>query len=333
MNAFDLSRLRPRLPSPLEPVEDERFTRRGLTLSLKREDLIHPDLPGNKWRKLALNLEAAGGRPVLTFGGAYSNHLRAVAAAGRLLGFPTVGIVRGDELAGRPLNPSLARCAADGMRLAFVDRATYRAKNDPATRALLLEQAPAGAYVVPEGGSNVLAVQGCVELGRELLGAADTVAVACGTGGTLAGLAAGLAPGPGAPPAEGRGKALGVPVLKGGFLGGEVRALQEAAFGGPRGDWSLDERFHGGGYARVSPALDAFARDFEARHGLAIERLYVAKMLLGLTTLAEEGAFPAGTRLVAVVTGAPDTPRQEGEAEQRRGARQDGGAQPADSSR
>ncbi|MEX0173369.1 1-aminocyclopropane-1-carboxylate deaminase/D-cysteine desulfhydrase [Streptomyces sp. LMG1-1-1.1] len=296
MNAFDPSRLRPRLPSPLEPVEDERFDRHGLTLLLKRDDLIHPDLPGNKWRKLALNLRAADGRPVLTFGGAYSNHLRATAAAGRLLGFPTVGVVRGDELAGRPLNPSLARCAADGMRLEFVDRSTYRAKNEPATLAALLERAPAGAYVVPEGGSNALAVQGCEALGRELSGLANTVAVACGTGGTLAGLAAGLAPGQ---------RALGVPVLKGGFLGGEVRALQRAAFGGPRGDWSLDERFHCGGYARTSPALEAFAQDFEARHGLAIERLYVAKMLFGLVTLAEEGAFPAGTRLAAVVTGAP----------------------------
>ncbi|MEU1228630.1 pyridoxal-phosphate dependent enzyme [Streptomyces sp. NPDC005828] len=295
MNALDLSRLRPRLPSPLEPVEDERFTRRGLTLLLKREDLIHPDLPGNKWRKLALNLHEAAGRPVLTFGGAYSNHLRATAAAGRLLGFPTVGVVRGDELAGRPLNPSLARCAADGMRLEFVDRATYRAKNDPATLAALLERAPARAYVVPEGGSNTLAVHGCVELGRELAGLADVAAVACGTGGTLAGLAAGF-----------EGRTLGVPVLRGGFLGGEVRALQEAAFGGPRGDWTLDERFHGGGYARVPPALEVFAQDFEARHGLAIERLYVAKMLYGLTALAEEGAFPAGTRLTAVVTGAPE---------------------------
>ncbi|MFH8841372.1 1-aminocyclopropane-1-carboxylate deaminase/D-cysteine desulfhydrase [Streptomyces sp. NPDC017868] len=294
MNAFDLSRLRPRLPSPLEPVEDERFARRGLVLLLKREDLIHPDLPGNKWRKLALNLREAAGRPVLTFGGAYSNHLRATAAAGRLLGFPTVGVVRGEELAGRPLNPSLARCAADGMRLEFVDRATYRAKNDPGTLAGLLERAPAGAYVVPEGGSNALAVHGCVELGRELAGLADVAAVACGTGGTLAGLAAGF-----------EGRTLGVPVLKGGFLGGEVRALQETAFGGPRGDWTLDERFHGGGYARVPPALESFAQDFEARHGLAIERLYVAKMLYGLTALAEEGAFPPGTRLAAVITGAP----------------------------
>ncbi|MBD0707428.1 MULTISPECIES: 1-aminocyclopropane-1-carboxylate deaminase/D-cysteine desulfhydrase [unclassified Streptomyces] len=297
MNALDLALLRPRLPSPLVPLGDERFARRGLTLLLKRDDLIHPELPGNKWRKLALNLEAAAGRPVLTFGGAYSHHLRATAAAGRLLGFPTVGIVRGDELAGRPLNPSLAGCAADGMRLEFVDRSTYRAKNDPAVLARLLEYAPADAYVVPEGGSNALAVRGCVELGRELAGASDVVAVACGTGGTLAGLAAGLAPGQ---------RALGVPVLRGGFLGREVRALQEAAFGGPRGDWTLDERFHGGGYARTSPDLDAFTHDFEERHGLAIERLYVAKMLHCLTTLAEEGAFPPGTRLAAVVTGGRD---------------------------
>ncbi|MEV5969141.1 pyridoxal-phosphate dependent enzyme [Streptomyces sp. NPDC051921] len=301
MNAFDPARLRPRLPSPLEPVEDERFTRRDLTLLLKRDDLIHPDLPGNKWRKLALNLRAAAGRPVLTFGGAYSNHLRATAAAGRLLGFATIGVVRGDELAGRPLNPSLARCAADGMRLVFADRATYRAKHEPAAlaRLLALAGAPEDTCVVPEGGSNALAVEGCVDLGRELRGAADVAAVACGTGGTLAGLAAGF-----------DGRVLGVPVLKGGFLGAEIAALQEAAFGGPRGDWRLDERFHGGGYARTTPELDAFAQDFEARHGarhgLAIERLYVAKMLYGLVTLAEEGAFPAGTRIAAVVTGAPE---------------------------
>ncbi|MGW6540696.1 1-aminocyclopropane-1-carboxylate deaminase/D-cysteine desulfhydrase [Streptomyces sp. NPDC055051] len=295
MDTCDLSALRPRLPSPLEPVEDERFTGRGLTLLLKRDDLIHPDLPGNKWRKLALNLRAAAGRPVLTFGGAYSNHLRATAAAGRLLGFPTIGIVRGDELAGRPLNPSLARCAADGMRLEFVDRATYRSKHEPSVLSALLERAPEGAYVVPEGGSNALAVEGCGALGRELSGRADVAAVACGTGGTLAGLAAGF-----------DGRTLGVPVLRGGFLGAEVRALQEAAYGGARGDWWLDERFHCGGYGRTPPALAAFAQDFEARHGLAIERLYVAKMLLALVSLAEEGAFPPGTRIAAVITGGGD---------------------------
>ncbi|MFC8918998.1 1-aminocyclopropane-1-carboxylate deaminase/D-cysteine desulfhydrase [Streptomyces sp. NPDC047821] len=298
MNALDPSALRPLLPSPLEPAEDERFTRHGVRLLLKRDDLIHPDLPGNKWRKLAPNLAAAAGRPVLTFGGAYSNHLRATAAAGRLLGFPTTGVVRGDELAGRPLNPSLARCARDGMRLVFVDRATYRAKGDPEVLARLLRDAAPDSFVVPEGGSNALAVRGCAELGREL-GAAgvDVAAVACGTGGTLAGLAAGLG---------GGRRALGVPVLKGGFLGDGIRDLQEAAFGGPSGDWSLDERFHFGGYARTTPALEEFAADFEARHRLAIERIYVAKMLYGLLTLVQEGAFPPGTALAAVITGRPE---------------------------
>ncbi|MFD7338002.1 1-aminocyclopropane-1-carboxylate deaminase/D-cysteine desulfhydrase [Streptomyces violascens] len=288
--------LAPRLPSPLEEAEDERFARHGVRLLLKRDDLIHPELVGNKWRKLVLNLEAAAGRPVLTFGGAYSNHLRATAAAGRLLGFPTIGVVRGDELAGRPLNPSLAQCAADGMRLHFVDRSAYRRKSSPDVLAGLLESLCPDAYVVPEGGSNSLAVQGCTALGEELRGVADVVGVACGTGGTLAGLAAGLAPGQ---------RALGVPVLKGGFLEAEIHALQRAAFGEARGDWTLDDRFHFGGYARVPAELEAFARDFEGRHGVGVERVYVAKLLYALLGLAEEGAFERGSRVAAVITGRP----------------------------
>ncbi|MBT1188656.1 pyridoxal-phosphate dependent enzyme [Streptomyces sp. CJ_13] len=292
--------LQPRPPSPLVEVTDERFAARGVRLLLKRDDLVHPELPGNKWRKLAPNLRAAveGGFPALvTFGGAYSNHLRATAAAGRLLGLPTIGVVRGDELAGRPLNESLARCAADGMRLRFVSRAEYRRKAEPEVLTRLLAGAgAAGAYVVPEGGSNALALRGCAELGRELRGAADVVAVACGTGGTLAGLAAGLGPG---------GRALGVPVLAGGFLGTEIRSLQLAAFGAPAGDWSLAEGFHHGGYARVPAELEAFAADFGARHGLPVERIYVAKLLWALTELTRSGAFPPGTTVAAVVTGRP----------------------------
>ncbi|MFE9854088.1 1-aminocyclopropane-1-carboxylate deaminase/D-cysteine desulfhydrase [Streptomyces sp. NPDC005780] len=296
-----LSRLQPVLPSPLQPAGDERFARHGVTLLLKRDDLIHADLPGNKWRKLAPNLRAAAGRPVLTFGGAYSNHLRATAAAGRLLGFRTIGVVRGDELAHRPLNPSLARCAADGMLLHFVDRRTYRAKGDPQVLAGLLSTY-GECEVIPEGGSNALAAQGCTELGRELRGTAGVAAVACGTGGTLAGLAAGLAPGQ---------RALGIPVLRGGFLEDAVRDLQREAFGGPAGTWSLDERFHFGGYARTTPALHAFADDFEDRHGLPVERLYVAKLLYALTVLAGEGAFPAGSAVAAVITGRPDAPPED----------------------
>lgn len=285
------------LPSPLVAVDDERLTRHGVRLLLKRDDLIHPDLPGNKWRKLHLNLRAAadaGHGTLLTFGGAYSNHLRATAAAGRLLGLRTVGVVRGDELADRPLNPSLARAADDGMRLHFLDRATYRRKAEPEVLATLLDR-HGPAYVVPEGGSNALAARGCAGLGRELRGAADVVTVACGTGGTLAGLAAGLAPGQ---------RAIGFPVLRGGaFLAGDILRLQHAAFGARRGDWRLDPRFHCGGYARTTPGLTAFADDFAARHGLAPDLVYVAKMLLGVITLAEEGVLGPGTTVAAVVTG------------------------------
>ncbi|MFZ3472802.1 1-aminocyclopropane-1-carboxylate deaminase/D-cysteine desulfhydrase [Streptomyces sp. 4.24] len=286
--------LRPRPASPLREVRDERFGRHGVRLLLKRDDLVHPELPGNKWRKLAPNLRAAvaeGRTELVTFGGAYSNHLRATAAAGRLLGLATVGIVRGDELAGRPLNDSLARCAADGMRLHFVTRSAYRDKT-----ALPARAGAADAYVIPEGGSNALAVRGCAELGHELRGACDVAAVACGTGGTLAGLAAGLAAGQ---------RAVGVPVVGGGFLEAEIRSLQAAAFGGPAGDWSLAEGFAHGGYARVPDALEAFAADFAARHGLPVERIYVAKLLWALLELTRAGAFPPGTTLAAVVTGRP----------------------------
>lgn len=292
-----LPALRPRLPSPLREVVDGRFERHGVRLLLKRDDLIHPELIGNKWRKLAPNLREAAGRTVLTFGGAYSNHLRATAAAGRLLGLRTVGVVRGQELAGRPLNPSLARCAADGMRLHFVDRAAYRRKTEPETLAAVLRAADAeDAYVVPEGGSNSAAVRGCRALGAELAGRADVAAVACGTGGTLAGLAAGAGDGV---------RVLGVPVLRGGFLADGIRALQTEAFGGPRGDWSLEERFHFGGYARTAPELEAFAEDFEQRHGVPVERVYVAKLLYALVALAEENAFPRGSTVAAVITGRP----------------------------
>ncbi len=286
------------VPSPLVEADDARFVRRGVRLLLKRDDLIHPGIPGNKWRKLVPNLRAAvegGHRTLLTFGGAYSNHLRATAAAGRLLGLGTVGVVRGEELADRPLNPSLARCAADGMRLHFVSRGAYRRRNDPVWVAELHREF--GPFLpVPEGGSNAAAVRGARELGRELHGRTDVAAVACGTGGTLAGLAAGLPEG---------AYALGVPVLRGGFLPAEVERLQRAAFGtpSPRGAWRMTDRFHCGGYARTTAELDFFASDFARRHGLPpLERVYVPKLLFGLCTLAEEGAFAPGSTVTAVIT-------------------------------
>ncbi|MGC0414830.1 1-aminocyclopropane-1-carboxylate deaminase/D-cysteine desulfhydrase [Embleya sp. AB8] len=296
--------MRPRLPSPLRELSDPRLTARDLRLWLKRDDLIHPEVPGNKWRKLKYNLVAAreqGQRTLLTFGGAYSNHLRATAAAGHALGLATVGVVRGEELADRPLNPSLAFAVERGMRLVFVDRATYRAKHTaPVLDALLAAHGP--AYVLPEGGSNEAAVRGCAELPAELDDETgdepgdgfDVVCVAVGTGGTLAGLAAGLSPGR---------RALGFAALRGDFLTAEVADLQRRTYGAPTDNWHVATDFHHGGYARRSPELDTFLADFAHRHDFAPEPIYVGKMLFGLFALAERGTFAPGTRLVAVITG------------------------------
>ncbi|GII83933.1 1-aminocyclopropane-1-carboxylate deaminase [Sphaerisporangium siamense] len=285
-----------RLPSPMEEIGDPRLG--GARLFLKRDDLIHPGLPGNKWRKLRDNLAEAARRgedTLLTFGGAYSGHIRATAAAGRLFGFATIGVIRGEEHL--PLNPSLAYAAAQGMRLTYMDRTTYRAKHTPEVIARL--RAEHGRFhLIPEGGSNARAVRGCAELPAEIEAqgvAFDVICCAAGTGGTLAGIAAGL------PPAR---RALGFSALKGGeFLAGEVERLRREAFGASSDNYGLECGFHFGGYARRTPELDAFAADFAARHGRVLEPVYVAKMMYGVFALAARGAFAPGTRIVAVVTG------------------------------
>ncbi|GAB2479859.1 pyridoxal-phosphate dependent enzyme [Promicromonospora xylanilytica] len=285
------------LPSPVEVLDDQRLAAAGVRLLLKRDDLIHPDLPGNKWRKLKYNLAAAqsaGAARLLTFGGAYSNHIRAVAAAGALFGFETVGVVRGE--AHDPLNASLRFAADHGMRLTYLDRQTYRRKTDPDVIDRLHDRF-GDFYLVPEGGSNALAVRGCAELVGEISDGFDVICCGVGTGGTLAGIAAGLAPGQ---------RAVGFSSLKGGdFLSDDVAALQRAALGEATGSWGIETGYHFGGYARSKPELVAFIDDFESRHGLRLDRVYVAKMMYGIYDLAARGVLPAGTRIVAVITG-PD---------------------------
>ena len=284
-----------RLPSPVQELVDDRLARHGVGLYLKRDDLIHPEVPGNKWRKLRLNLAAAaegGYATLLTFGGAYSNHIRATAAAGGLFGLSTVGVIRGEEHT--PLNPSLAYAVSRGMRLAYLDRGAYRRKDSPETTNAL--RARFGEfYLLPEGGSNELGVRGCAELPREIDVGFDVICCACGTGGTLAGIAAGLRAGQ---------RALGFSALKGGqFLAAQVEDLQRRAFGAGSGNWTIECGFHFGGFARTTPELEAFVSGFQARHGLVLERVYVAKMLAGVFALADQGAFAPGTTVVAVVTG------------------------------
>jgi 1-aminocyclopropane-1-carboxylate deaminase len=286
--------LEPRLPSPLQELNDERVRARGLRLYLKRDDLIHPEIPGNKWRKLIPNLHAAADQRktlLLTFGGAFSNHIRATAAAGHYCGFETIGVIRGEER--RPLNPTLAYAAEHGMRLVYMDRATYRRKDQPEVIADL-KACFGDFYLLPEGGSNALAVRGCSELPAEIAVPFDLICCSVGTGGTLAGIAAGLP--------QGR-RAVGFSSLKNsGFLVGEVRRLQQE-FGRVTANWSIETRYHFGGYARRTVELDRFIEEFAARHGIVLDWVYEAKMLYGLYALAEAGVFPHGTGLVAVIAG------------------------------
>ncbi len=279
----------PILPSPLVRLHDDRLGE--VRLFLKRDDLIHPDIPGNKWRKLKHNIPAAQAKgTLLTFGGAYTGHIRATAAAGRLHGFRTIGVIRGEEHL--PLNPVLAYAVEQGMTLTYLDRQTYRRKTEPEVVAALRDRF-GDFFLLPEGGSNAEAVRGCSELPAEIGIDFDVIACACGTGGTLAGLSAGLKD----------QRALGFSVLKGGFLAGEVARLQRAALGTVRPNWTVTDEFHFGGYARRTADLDAFITDFDDRHGLRLDWVYVAKMLSGLYTLIDRGAFTSGTTVVAVVTG------------------------------
>jgi 1-aminocyclopropane-1-carboxylate deaminase len=283
------------LPSPLEELDDERLATAGVRLFLKRDDLINPEIPGNKWRKLKYNLEAAraqGHDVLLTFGGAYSNHIRATAAAGHHFGFSTVGVIRGEEHL--PLNPVLACAASRGLRLTYLDRATYRNKTSPDVIAGLRDRF-GRFYLLPEGGSNELAARGCAEIPAEIGQPFDVICCPCGTGGTLAGIAQGLG--------EGQ-RALGFSVLKGGeFLARQIAELQVLSCGAVSGNWAIEHGFHFGGFARRRPLLDSFIADFARRHGLELNWIYTAKMMYGIYALAGTPALPAGTTVVAVITG------------------------------
>lgn len=228
----------------------------------------------NKPRKLKYNLLAAkesGHDTLITAGGAFSNHLPAVARAGREHGFKTVGVVRGEPAR----NPVLQGCVDDGMELSFLDRTRFREWERHVEVT--------GRYVIPVGGSNALGARGCAEIPGDIDEDYDLICCPVGTGGTLAGLAAGLP--------EGK-RALGFAVLKGaGFLNDDVKRLQREAFGRVTGDWSIDLDFHCGGYARRDDRLDP-----------RWEQVYVAKMMLGIATLAGQGKL-AGLRVVALITG------------------------------
>lgn len=276
-------------------INDYIPEKRGIRLFVKRLDAIHPAVGGNKWFKLKYNLIDAHKKKfktLLTFGGAYSNHIYATSAAGKLFGFDTIGIIRGEEH--KPLNPTLRFAVENGMKLKYIDRVTYRKKKDVEFISSL-EDEFGNVYIIPEGGTNFRAVRGCAEIIDSIDISFDFVCTASGTGGTLAGLVSGL---------RGQSKAVGFSVLKGGgFLKGDVENL--LIFSGMEnpGNWEINTDYHFGGYAKISRELLTFIRQFEERTGIKTEPVYTGKMFFGIYDLIEKGYFPAGSKIIALHTG------------------------------
>lgn len=287
--------------APVHQLKHPLFEKHGVEVIVKREDMLHPLVSGNKWRKLKYNLAAAndqGLEQILTFGGAYSNHLYATAAACNAVGFESIGVVRGDPVF--PLNPTLDFAMKKGMSLHYISRKDYREKDNNGILKKLNEQYPY-AYVVPEGGSNILGIKGCMELLKEVDEPFDVVAVPCGTGATLAGIVLSL---------EDHQSAIGFSVMKGGdFLNKEVlnhvQAVLEDPFPSPNltRSFLVETRYHFGGYARYTPELANFMTGFYNDHEIRLDPIYTAKMAYGIYDLIERKNFPRGTRILMIHTG------------------------------
>ena len=281
--------------TPISKIEDPLIKDSGIKLFIKREDLNHPELSGNKWHKLKYNLITAkenGYETLLTFGGAYSNHIYATAAAGKLFGFKTIGIIRGEEHL--PLNPTLSFAISKGMKIQYVNRKSYREKNSSEFIKNLREKF-GKFYLVPEGGTNNLAVKGASEIISNIDIDFDYICCACGTGGTLAGLVSGL---------NGRKKALGFSVLKGGgFLLNDVEKLIYESAGKKYNNWDINLDFHCGGYAKINSELIKFIQRFKKITSITIEPIYTGKLLFGVYNLILNHYFNNGNAILVIHTG------------------------------
>lgn len=264
---------------------------KGVRLFIKRDDLIHPLVSGNKIRKLKYNLEEAqkmGYTTLLTYGGAYSNHIAATAYAGKMAGINTIGVIRGAELGLKwHENPTLKSAHDYGMQLHFVSRDTYRRKTD-AEEQRKLEARFGPFYRLPEGGSNTLAVRGC----EEILAPGDTqfevICVAVGTGATLAGICNAAHAGQ---------SILGFPALKGDFLNEDIRKFVR------EGDWQLQTDYHFGGYAKVSAELIDFINTFKRDTHIPLDPVYTGKLVYGILDLVKKNRFKRNTKILAIHTG------------------------------
>lgn len=279
-------------------IKNKLFLEKQLSLNLLRLDLIDAYWGGNKIFKLKYNLEAAqklGCDTLLTFGGAYSNHLAATASAGKAMGFKTIGIVRGEEQL--PLNPTLKHVQSCGMLLKYVSREQYRNKNQDQFLEQLKEEF-GNFYLIPEGGSNQLAVQGCAEILAQTEINFDVVCCACGTGTTLVGLTLML---------NANQRALGFSSLKGGnFLENSVAQmiLEHSSEKDIKSlKWEIQTDYHFGGYGKINPPLLSFTKAFFETEGIQLDLVYTAKMMYGIYSLAEKDYFLPGTKLLAIHSG------------------------------
>ncbi len=263
----------------------------SISISIKREDLLHPIISGNKFRKLKYNLKEAIKQKkskLVTFGGAFSNHILAVAAAGKELGFETIGIIRGDELADKILeNPTLFKAQKLGMKFKFVDREMYRNKNEIDFRRRL-ELEFQDFYLLPEGGTNELAIQGCEEILTDLDNAFDFICCPVGTGGTISGIIN---------CSKESQQVLGFPALCGDFLKEDIRKFAT------KSNWNLITDYDFGGYAKVSDELIRFMNDFYSKYNILLDPIYTGKMMFGVMDLIEKDFFPKNSRILVIHTG------------------------------
>lgn len=288
---------------PTQPLIDEVTHRHRVSLFLKREDLNHAEIMGNKLRKLKYNIIEAKKQAVptlLSFGGAYSNHILALSAAGRLFNMPTIGVIRGEELAAQALNPVLDQAKQNGMTLHFVSRQQYKLKNE-AHFIDQLQQKFGPYYAIPEGGSNALGVKGAAEILDKLDDQYDVVICACGTGGTLAGLIKAVH--------DNRleTRLLGISVLKDNGCQRDdiVRMLPQGV--ADQVEWQLNTAYHCGGYAKVSSELLSFMHQFRSNHATELDTIYTGKMMYGVYQLIQAGYFTEDSKILLIHTGGTQT--------------------------
>ncbi|MEM9363504.1 MAG: pyridoxal-phosphate dependent enzyme [Bacteroidota bacterium] len=274
-----------------EEIHLSELKEKQIRLFIKREDTIHPFVSGNKYRKLKYNLIEAknqGHARLLTFGGAYSNHIAATAYAGKKAGFKTIGVIRGEELKNTwQNNPTLKQAHRQGMQFHFVSREAYRNKNhiDFLTG---LEKNFGPFYLIPEGGTNDLAVKGCEEILTKTDAIFDVICCCVGTGGTISGLINSARP---------NQMVLGFPALKGDFLKQDILKFAR------NDNWKLKSNYHFGGYAKVDKPLIQFINTFKSTTGIPLDPIYTGKMMFGILDLIQKNFFKQGYQILAIHSG------------------------------